>query len=567
MRRVADRSLLLCLAFMVPTARVEGPPRARGPVAMAVVDGGATLLVANRRAGTISVVDTKEGRVTAEWEVGRGLADLAVSGDGRKVLAVDQEANALIVLGRDGRAIGRVEVAADPVAVAISDDATRAAVASRSTRRLTLVDLAGLKVVGPVDLAFRPGRLVKLKGGLMVVADAFGGGLAVVDLDRGEVLSSITLPAHNIGGLAVSADGETLAIAHQTLNRLATTSFDDIHWGDLVTNRVRLLRVSALLSADPLEGGRLIELDAVGNAAADPAGIALGPNGEAVVAVAGVGQVAVGPGLGSKAAFPAKRVGVGARPTAVAIAPDGSLAYAAETLDDAIAVIGLPDGRQLRSISLGPRPDLDAAGRGERLFFDAKLSHDGWMSCHSCHTDGQTNGLPADTLGDGSYGAPKLTPSLLGVGSTGPWTWTGGVDRLEDQVRKSVETSMRGKPPIAGQVADLTAYLRTLRPPPPSPPAEGVERGAAVFRAEGCVECHKPPSFTSPGTFDVGLADEQGRRRFNPPSLLGVGHRSAFLHDGRSRSLDDVFRLEKHPRGLSLSDADRDALIAYLKSL
>ena len=55
-----------------------------------------------------------------------------------------------------------------------------------------------------------------------------------------------------------------------------------------------------------------------------------------------------------------------------------------------------------------PAPEPDAVARGERLFHDARLSHDGWMSCHSCHVDGHTNGLVADTLGDGSYGAPNL---------------------------------------------------------------------------------------------------------------------------------------------------------------
>ena len=99
---------------------------------------------------------------------------------------------------------------------------------------------------------------------------------------------------------------------------------------------------------------------------------------------------------------------------------------------------------RLATISLGPRPEPTAADRGERLFYSAKLSHDGWMSCHSCHTDGHTNSLLSDTLGDGSYGAPKRVPSLLGVAATGPWTWTGSIARLEDQVRKSIATTMHG---------------------------------------------------------------------------------------------------------------------------
>ena len=85
------------------------------------------------------------------------------------------------------------------------------------------------------------------------------------------------------------------------------------------------------------------------------------------------------------------------------------------------------------------------------------------MSCHSCHTDGHTNSLLSDTLGDGSYGAPKRVPSLLGVAATGPWTWTGSIPRLEDQVRKSIVTTMHGAKPTDQQVADLTAYLTLAR--------------------------------------------------------------------------------------------------------
>ena len=59
----------------------------------------------------------------------------------------------------------------------------------------------------------------------------------------------------------------------------------------------------------------------------------------------------------------------------------------------------------------------------------AKLAHDGWFSCHSCHTDGHTNSRLNDSLGDGSFGAPKRVLSLLGVNDTAPWAWNGGIQQ------------------------------------------------------------------------------------------------------------------------------------------
>src|SRR2546429_167098 len=87
--------------------------------------------------------------------------------------------------------------------------------------------------------------------------------------------------------------------------------------------------------------------------------------------------------------------------------------------------------RRARRIPLGPQPELSLAERGELLFYDARLSHDGWFSCHSCHTDGHSNGLLNDNLGDGSFGAPKRVLSLLGVRDTGPWAWNGTMPDLE----------------------------------------------------------------------------------------------------------------------------------------
>jgi cytochrome c peroxidase len=225
------------------------------------------------------------------------------------------------------------------------------------------------------------------------------------------------------------------------------------------------------------------------------------------------------------------------------------------------------------TIPLGPRPELAAAQRGERLFYSAKLSHDRWMSCHSCHTDGHTNNLLADTLGDGSYGAPKRVPSLLGVAATGPWTWTGSIARLEDQLVKSIATTMHGTKLKDSQISDLKAYLETLSPPPPGVTPAGkadsaaVSAGFAIFQERKCGSCHAPPEYTSLERYDVGLRDDVGNREFNPPSLRWLHNRDAFLHDGRSRSLEEVFRKDKHPRGLVLSPKEVAELVAFLKSL
>jgi YVTN family beta-propeller protein len=569
-----------------PPGSEPAPVRFGQPVALAFSRDGARLLVANRRSGSLSEVDTATSRVVAEHDVGRGLADVAALPDGKHWLAVDRAADAVLLVETGGegehraRVVARRAVSPDPARVAVLPDGS-AVVASAAARRLTGLgpvaagdDVQGrpaLDVAWVLDLPFSPLEMVPVRGGSrLVVADAFGGKVAVVAPDRGAVEAVHALPAHNIRGLAVSPDGASVVLAHQSLRRLARATYEDVHWGSLVNNHLRVLRVDALLgggtTADILRSGRLIDLGSPGSAAGDPAGIAFGRAGGFgfAVAVAGTDEVFLGPGPTSHL----RRVEAGRRPSAVAFSPDGKTLVAADALDDALTVIDAAAGIWLRTVSLGPRPEPTAADRGERLFYSAKLAHDGWMSCHSCHTDGQSNGLLADTLGDGSYGAPKRVPSLLGVGTTGPWAWNGSVERLEDQVRKSVELTMYGSPPSADQVADLTAFLRSLPPPRPGEaPAEAVARGRAVFESRGCVKCHAPPDYTTPARYDVGLADESGDRRFNPPSLRGVGRREPLFHDGRAATLDDVFRRHQHPRDLALPAGEVDDLIAFLKTL
>jgi YVTN family beta-propeller protein len=543
------------------------------------------VLVANRRSGSLSVIDTVARRVVAEHDIGRGLADLALLSDGRDLMAVDPDSNELLLIAYRDRSIQvaeRIKVSANPVRLAILPDQSVCVVASLWSRRLTFVTLAGqatergsskLAIAGMLDMPFCPRELAVVNDGrTLLVADAFGGRLAVVDCTRRAIDSVRSLPAHNIRGLATLPDGNTLVIAHQALNPLARSSFDDVHWGMLIRNHLRAVKIDALVrprsDSALLDGSRLFDLGDVGYAAGDPGALAFDHRGNIIVALAGVGEIAI---TASPEQAP-RRITVGRRPTAIAPSPDGKYVYVADTLEDSVSVVETASGARPVAIALGLKPDPTAAERGERLFYSAKLSHDGWMSCNSCHTDGHTNNLSSDTLGDGSYGAPKRVPSLLGVAASGPWTWTGSIAQLDNQVRKSIATTMHGPKLRDSQVADLTAFLASLSPPPPMTvigaiDATAVARGRDVFHARKCASCHAPPEFTSPERYDVGLSDEVGNREFNPPSLRGVSLRDALLHDGRAHSLAEVFAKEQHPRGLALSAAEIHDLVAFLETL
>lgn len=533
------------------------------------------------------MVDLKAAQLVAEVSIGESLSDLVAGGGSKDLfLAVDGKAHRLHLLSFRKNTLQDVEslaVATFPATVCVDRLGQQCFVASQWSRRVTVVDLERrpdgshhLKLDKTIPLPFPPRQqALSPEGKALIVADAFGGRLAVIAVSRKEIESVKVMPGHNVRGLAWSADGRRLFVAHQTLNRLAYSTAEDIHWGSVVSNVVRSLDGDAVADprADILSHSRLYHLGDVGNGAGDPASLALGKDGTAFLAISGVGEVAGG--HLEKADL--HRLHVGIRPTALALSKDGSELYAADTFGDAIDVIPTKDllassDKSVRRIPLGPQPALSAADRGERLFYDAHLSNENWMSCNSCHSDGHSPDQLSDTLGDSSFGAPKRIPALGGVAQTGPWAWNGSMHDLGEQVQKSVLTTMHAKAISAAQVRDLTEYLKTLNPAPPAdlPSDAGqqaVEKGQAVFKRHGCDHCHVAPLYTSPKIYDVGLKDEMGNDHFNPPSLRGVGQRSALFHDGRAKSLAEVFQIHRHPGNQSLSTDEVADLIAFLRTL
>jgi DNA-binding beta-propeller fold protein YncE/mono/diheme cytochrome c family protein len=544
---------------------------------------GRTLCVANRRSGTISLVDLHDGVVRDEVPVGDGLADLTALPDGRHLLTLDETTHELVALSSDGHglAVGpRLAVGPDPVSVSVTPDGTRATVASLWSRRVGVIDVTPLssaggamRVLHTVRLPFAPRLQCALPGGARVaVADAFGGHLAVLDVTSGRVVAVHELPGHNLRGLAVSADGRELLVAHQLLDRKAPATQENLRRGVLMANVVRRIPLAqlSLPGAKLDDPARLIRLGGVGAGAGDPAGVAALPGGSLAVALAGVHEVA----LLDAAGHTAHRVAVGRRPTRIVPAGDGRLVVL-NTFDDSLSVLDPGRAAVARTIALGPRAKLSFRERGELLFYDARLSRDGWMSCHSCHTDGHTNGLNADTLGDNTYGTPKRTLTLLDTRMTDPWGWNGGMRYLHDQVEHSLRTTMHDPAVTPEQVGDLTTFLHNLPAPPPAEPVgtdpadrDRVERGRRVFTNRGCVRCHIPPlTYSSHDTHDVGLSDEKGLRKFNPPSLRGVGHSYRFLHDGRAATLEELFTEIQHPYGEEIEPGDLADLVRFLRSL
>src|SRR2546423_10210255 len=106
--------LLVCgvCGFRGPSTRADDLQNAavpsfrtqfRVPVALALIENESLLFTANRRSGTVSVIDTATNKLIAEQAVGEMLSDLAVTPGGRFLIAADESRHQLVLLERTGR--------------------------------------------------------------------------------------------------------------------------------------------------------------------------------------------------------------------------------------------------------------------------------------------------------------------------------------------------------------------------------------------------------------------------------------------------------------------------------
>ena len=572
------------------------PPKLRRPVDAVWLVPGQVLATTNSRSGTLSVVDLATRNVVHEATIGGQPVSLLSLADDRQAV-IDYRGNRLLVL-RVNRAQWGFAVETDlpvlrgpssvvllPSTVAAPSEALSAlgvrslTVASRWDRSVERVEISlteeSSSEVGRrrLQLPFSPHDQLVLPGDKkLLLADAHAGQLAVVDIDSWSLDAIRPLNAHNMRGLALTEKRDAVLISHQILNQQVTTSLDALRDGTLIQNVVRVVPLEKLYNQQALlpVSVQTIFLGQTAEGAADPADVVLDFDHHLCVALAGVNQVVFATSEGIEK----QRPDVGRRPTHLLPCPDRAEVVVVNTFGDSLSVVDTRTAEIKCEISLGPQPDLSPADRGEMLFHDGRLSFDHWMSCHSCHTDGDSNGLLADTLGDGTGGTPKRVLTLLGTRDANPWAWSGEVRILHEQVTKSIRNTMHGKQLPMTQINDMVAYLHTLEPAPPLMPASDdladralLQQGRRVFDSAGCTRCHIPPlTYTSDSTYDVGIHDEAGLKLFNPPSLRGVSQRDRLFHDSRAKSLEDVLD-QGHFTQVELSPDDRAALLRFLKSL
>ncbi|MBU6402120.1 MAG: hypothetical protein KGS61_17515, partial [Verrucomicrobia bacterium] len=264
--------------------------------------------------------------------------------------------------------------------------------------------------------------------------------------------------------------------------------------------------------------------------------------------------------------------------------------FVAERLADSILLVDTTSLRPLGRIHLGDGGGDDPIRRGERVFTQAAFTFQHQFSCRSCHPDGHVDGLSYDFDTSGLGDNFLDNRSLQGVAGTAPFKWNGKNSSLQVQCGpRFARVLMRTDPIPPAALKDLTAFIESL------PPARGARRadqpltpaqtrgrqiffatttpdGRPIARARQCATCHRPPLYTNRLLSDVGTKgprDPSGL--FDTPHLLGIAASAPYLHDGRARTLEEIWTLyqtnDLHGVTSYMNKHQLNDLVEFLKTL
>ncbi len=189
------------------------------------------------------------------------------------------------------------------------------------------------------------------------------------------------------------------------------------------------------------------------------------------------------------------------------------------------------------------------------------------LACASCHPEGREDGHVWAFSDVGARRTQSLAGTLQG---TAPFHWGGDLETLDVLLDEVMVRRMGG----LGQTPERADALRTwLEAVPPTragaaAPLDAVERGRALFTdAEtGCAFCHVGGTTDNRNHF-VGT-----RAVVQTPSLVGVGMRAPYMHDGCAATLRDRFDPscgggDLHGKTSHLTAEQIDDLVAYMTTL
>ncbi len=627
---MSTRTLItsLATALVAIVAAAASANEYKGPIEMIPTKDGATLYVLNKDSREIAVVSVADAKVERSIPLSAEPYDMCLSADEKTMYVGLGDYAAEVYEGKicaidlaSGNVTGEGVVGHTPCGICATPDGKTLYACLRFEAKLAKISLPDFKVEAKYPALHEPCDAVLTLDGKTYFAANFlpndpsdGANVAAevtsLDTATGET-KNIRLPngSSSMHHICLSPDGKyvyTTAILARY--QLPTTQ---VERGWMNTNGF------SIIDAEKREFVNTVLLDDVDSGAANPWPIAVTADNKTIcVGIAGTHELCVVDAEAThaklaelpKTAEEAKEKGLTNATTADqvpqllaflvgmkkrvklttrtikskaprSIAIIGSKVYLGMYYTDDIVVVDLDARRPKvkKFVELGPKPEMDAARRGELAWNDATLCFQNWQSCASCHPDGRSDALNWDLLNDG-MGNPKNAKSMLHAIAVPPAMWHGVRVNAEKAVRTGFQYILFANSPEQTYL-DIEEYIKAMQPVPSPYLVDGklsekALRGKALFESEeiGCAKCHYGEYYTDQKMHDVGTrADFDHQADFDTPSLLGVWRTPPYLHDGRYVELKEVFTEGVHGDVMGavgdMTDEQIEDLVEYVLSL
>ncbi len=612
---------------------------------MLLNDKGDTLYVANMDVNTVSILDAKSKKIKSEVSVGKEPQQLTLSPDGQYVYVSCLFDNQVDVISiKKKKVVDSIEVGIQPYGLVTSPNGDTLYVANYQSGTLSIIDTNEREVKKELKIGDRPRTVTITKDGKkLYVPHYLDGNISVINTEEDKVVKTIALAAspdqpdrkksqgipNTIEQFVISPDGKKAFVPH-----LLTNIDTPIHFQETIFPAVSVidLEKDEEIVDERKELFDEINIRDVKNETiivSNPYDVAFQPDGsKAYVVMSGSEDLVVFDlTRGGNATQILRRI-KGDNPRGIVISNDGQNIFVHNAMShNLVSIQSGGDNPYARAKMSGEPVKLikeDSLSKevreGKTIFYSANsdeyvssITGNNWMSCASCHADGDMNRLTLTTAK-----GPRNIPSNVVTTETGLFLWDGSRNDFTDYIH-TVQGEMGGMmeldpaEPIPEDVQhmydSLLAFLQDPNsyPPPQSPYRQKdgsltrtAEEGERLFNGKGnCLSCHGGEFFTDSSKavnekgelterntnflHDIGTGsildvpskgDARGQyqnprdgKKFDTPTLRGVWATAPYFHDGSAKTIETA--IERHGNNSipMLSTREVLAIAEYIKSI
>ncbi|MBL8814617.1 MAG: c-type cytochrome [Planctomyces sp.] len=593
------RALILTLAcglVLAPSARADN----RSNSLLAIHDSGTLAACSNRDSGTVTIVSLPEFRKLAEVPVGLHPEGVAwIPGTGLLVCCVYGDDSVVVIDSSEQKIVQRVEVFDEPYAVVPHPNAKTVYVTLEYPGQVLAISTEDwtIKSTWPAGKMLR-GLAISRNGESLFVTEYLTANLKELSTQDGKLLRTVEAASTDnlCRQVTLSPDDRKAYVTHirSRVNAIQGTGSIFPYVGVVTLNgekngqRIRV-------PMDSFRGARVT---------ANPWECAVSGDGQRVYVVfSGTNDLFVGKVRGDdyvELDYEAA-LRLGNNPRAVRVTPDDAMFIVYNALDFELVGYSTKSGEIAGRCTVTENPLGEEVLLGKKLFYSAlqPLSSRNWISCSSCHPDGDSDGR--------TWQQPeglRQTQPMTGLAFTHPVHWSADRDEVQDFEHTIRGPLMQGQGLLKGQLPEaladpisgrsemldaLAAYTNshqfTLSPHSKNGLSESAVRGQKLFLSDrtGCAKCHSGPFYadSQPMPTDqivrhnVGTGNDDPSEKMAPeydtPTLLGLYRSAPYLHHGKAATLKEVLttwnKSDQHGRTSDLSESEINDLVEFMNAL